>query len=134
MSAARGRERVRVVLQRDRPYLLALLALLILLAVMAIGPLHSYTAAAGQVDELVAARDQLSAEVAELERERERLDDPEHIELLAREQLGLVKPGEIPFVVVAPEPDLEQVGAPSQPPAGGSWVERVWRAVAKLWR
>lgn len=34
----------------------------------------------------------------ELEAERERLLAPAYVEKLAREQLGLVKPGEIPYV------------------------------------
>jgi cell division protein FtsB len=126
-------ERLRVVLRRDRPYLLALLALLILLAVMAIGPLHSYTAAAQQVDGLVAARDQLAERVVDLERERERLQDPDHIELLAREQLGLVKPGEIPFVVVTPEPDLRQLQEQAEQ-RDGWWLRRLWRAAVERWR
>ena len=35
---------------------------------------------------------------AELEAEKQRLQDPKEIEALAREKLGLVKPGEVPYV------------------------------------
>ena len=35
---------------------------------------------------------------AELETEKQRLQDPKEIEALAREKLGLVKPGEVPYV------------------------------------
>ena len=34
----------------------------------------------------------------ELEQEKEKLQDPKNIETVAREQLGLVKPGEVPYV------------------------------------
>jgi cell division protein FtsB len=128
------RERLRQVLRRDRPYLVALLGLLVLLAVMAVGPLQSYTAAAEQVDSLIVARDQLAAEVGELERERGRLHDPGYVELLAREQLGLVKPGEIPFVVVTPAPDLQQAGVATPNGEEGSWLSRFWQALAEVWR
>ncbi len=37
---------------------------------------------------------------AKLRREISSLDDPEYIELLAREKLGLIKPGEVPYKVV----------------------------------
>jgi hypothetical protein len=44
------------------------------------------------------------------------LNSPEYIERLAREQLGLVKPGEIAIILVQPTP------APS--PAGGRGTDR----------
>lgn len=34
----------------------------------------------------------------ELEQEKAKLQDPKNIESVAREQLGLVKPGEVPYV------------------------------------
>ena len=34
----------------------------------------------------------------ELEQEKAKLQDPKNIENVAREQLGLVKPGEVPYV------------------------------------
>lgn len=43
---------------------------------------------------------QLKQENAALEEERKALYDPKYIEKLAREELGLAKPGEIPFISV----------------------------------
>ena len=66
---------------------------------------------------------------------RQRLDDPEELELLARSELGLVKPGEIPFVVVAPDDDSEQVRPPPADGDAGSdqpWYRRLGRALADL--
>ena len=42
----------------------------------------------------------LEARTATLTRQAQQLKDPTHLELIARECLGMVKPGEIPFVVV----------------------------------
>ncbi len=46
----------------------------------------------------------LRRENAQLREEIRRLHTPEYIERLAREQLGLVKPGEIPVILIRPTP------------------------------
>ncbi len=46
----------------------------------------------------------LRRENAQLREEIRRLHRPQYIERLAREQLGLVKPGEIPVILVHPTP------------------------------
>lgn len=46
----------------------------------------------------------LRRENAQLREEIRRLHTPLYIERLAREQLGLVKPGEIPVIIVRPTP------------------------------
>ena len=38
------------------------------------------------------------AEDRKIEQEKAKLQDPKNIENVAREQLGLVKPGEVPYV------------------------------------
>ena len=51
-----------------------------------------------------------------LEQRLERLKDPEYIEKLSRERLGLVKPGEISYVVVSPpEPTTTATAVESKP-------------------
>lgn len=87
----------------DRPYALILVVLVTLAAAMALGPLQVFSAAADRVDELEGERERLEGEVEGLEERRDRLEDPSEIERLARSELGLVRPGEIPFVVVVPE-------------------------------
>jgi cell division protein FtsB len=121
----------------DRPYVVAFFALVALLAMMVIGPLQSYTAAAERVHDLEAARAQLKDTVAELEAREERLQDPEEIELLARQRLGLVKPGEIPYVVTDGNPDTDQVrpgGKPLTPPLKLSLWQRISQAFGALFR
>lgn len=102
---------------------------------MAVGPLQSYNAAAQRVDELTASRDELQAGVDELDARRERLEDPESLELLAREEFGLVMPGEVPYVVLTPEPELDALRPPSEAPAeppAAAWWDRVWQGVRRL--
>lgn len=87
---------------------MGLAVLVIALGVMATGPYADYTAAQERVHELVDRRAALDAAVEELEVEADRLQDPAALEEQARSQLGLVRPGEIPYIVVNP---------PTEPPA-----------------
>lgn len=66
---------------------------------------------------------QLRDRNAELRRQMEYLQSPEYVERAAREQLNLVRPGDIPLVVVSPagkEPSAEAASAPSQ-----AWPETI---------
>jgi cell division protein FtsB len=136
-AARRGRQPrvLRHVLGGDRIYVLALVAVVSVIGAMAIGPLQNYTAAADRVEALEQTRDQLREEVDRLEERRLRLEDPEELELLARSELGLVKPGEIPFVVVAPDEDSERVRPETREQHGGDagpWYRRLGRWLADL--
>lgn len=51
-----------------------------------------------QEAELFQERDRLEKEKAELETKKEELEDPAKLEKKARDDLGLVKPGEVPYV------------------------------------
>ena len=134
----RHRERDSVLKQLvsgNRPYVLAFFVLLALLAMMIVGPLQSYTAASERVHDLQAARADQQRQVADLQERKTRLQDPEEIELLARQRLGLVKPGEIPFVVTGGDPDTDQVrpdGRPLTPPLKLSFWQRIGRAFGSL--
>jgi cell division protein FtsB len=139
--AARHRRRTPHVLRRavagDRPYVVAFFVLLAVLSMMVVGPLQSYTAAAERVRDLEASRADLQQRVAELQVRHSRLRDPEELELLARQRLGLVRPGEIPYVVSDGQPDSDQVrpdGRPLTPPADPSVMARVGAAFASLFR
>ncbi len=68
----------------------------------------------------------LEQENARLDTEIERLQSPIEIERLARERFGLVRPGEVGFVVdwqpppePPPEPELP-------PPDDRAWYQRMW--------
>lgn len=63
---------------------------------------------------LARERDELRLQNAQLREEIRLLNTPEHIERLAREQLGLVRPGEIAVILVKPAP-APVLPAPAQP-------------------
>jgi len=55
-----------------------------------------------------------------------RLSDPDYLEKVAREQLGLVRPGETSFVVE--QPQRAQASVKGAPPAPKPWYEKalIW--------
>jgi cell division protein FtsB len=119
----------------DRPYVLAFFILLAVLSMLVVGPLQSYTAAAERVRDLEMARAELQQRVGDLQMREGRLHDPEEVELLARRKLGLVRPGEIPYVVSDGSPDTDQVrpdGRAPEPLHHPSLFERLATAFASL--
>ncbi len=80
--------------------------------------------------ELTRAKQLLQDQNALLREEIKLLYTPAYIEKLAREQLGLVKPGEIAVLVVHPlTPPPEAPPSPSEQP---SWAARLWSELAGL--
>lgn len=135
-SASPAARRIRAAAGGDRPYVAALVVVAVVVLAMALGPLQNYTAAADRVESLESTRDQLAAQVDRLEDRRTQLSDPEELEMIARSELNLVMPGEVPFVVVTPDGDLrEQLRpAPVEPEMvdDGVWYRRLGRSLAEL--
>ncbi|WP_341250262.1 septum formation initiator family protein [Euzebya pacifica] len=136
-SAKRTAPAKRPVAQRRPTLRLALgglVAIVVLLGAMAVGPYADYTAARGRVDTLTDEQLGLLEAVDTLESERTRLEDPVSLEEEARSQLGMTRPGEIPYIVVNPpteppvEPDAPAV-APEPP-----LIERVLETVSAWFR
>lgn len=85
---------------RLKKYRIHSLIVLVLLAalVTAFWPAYIWnTQLDGQLSTLAKQRDQQVAENKALQEEVQRLNTPDYIEQLARRDLGLVKPGEIPL-------------------------------------
>lgn len=122
---------VRGLVAGDRPYLFALIGLLTLASLMISGPLHHYLEGRDRLELLDRKRVALTAEVERLERRAADLEDPVYIEQLAREQLGLVRPGEIPYLVVTPDPEPGE-SAPSARDTTPPWYRRAWKTLASL--
>lgn len=129
--ASRGRAR-RGVASGNRPYVLMLLALVAVVVAMAIGPLQVFSEAADRVDELEDRRDELKRDVDSLEERRERLQDPEEVEQLARSDLGMIRPGEIPFVVVPSDEDASEQALEDAEQDGVPWYRRLGRWVGNV--
>jgi cell division protein FtsB len=72
-------------------------------------PFEGYLVARQRVALLEQQALALEAENLRLERRIEDLDDPVTIELLAREQQGLVRPGEVPYVLLPPDVDAPRI-------------------------
>ncbi len=82
--------------------------------------------------ELTRTKQQLQEQRAILHEEIKALHTPAYIERLAREQLGLVKPGEIAvFILHPPPPPPAPVVAPAE---HVSWGARLWAIVARIFR
>jgi cell division protein FtsL len=116
----------------NRRYAIALAVLVIILAVMMVKPIESWTVASTRANELERQRAELASEVEALERRREDLSRPEEIELLAREQLGMVAPGEVPFVVVTPEPEDPEAEARAE--GDRPWYADLWDTITRPFR
>jgi cell division protein FtsB len=89
-----------------------LLALVLVLAMSLVVPLRQYATQRARVAELAAKVDALSRANARLQRRVIQLRDPAYLERLARECLGMVKPGEIAFVTVPKQGERSAPGHP----------------------
>lgn len=131
-----GRDKVaspaglRALVAGDRPYLVALFGVLTLASLMISGPLHHYLDGRDRLELLERKRAVLTAEVERLESRADDLESPVYIEQLAREQLGLVRPGEIPYLVVSPDREQDQL-VPAEPRLE-PWHRRVRELLTRL--
>ncbi len=75
-------------------------AVVMVLGATAIVPLRQYAAQRSKIAALERKIELLAGERSRLERRIRELRDPEELERIARECLGMVKPGEIAFVGV----------------------------------
>jgi cell division protein FtsB len=127
--AARGA--TAAALAGDRPLWVGLLVLVAAGSLMLVGPFQSYLDGSARVDLLERQHSALGSAIAELEQERDDLMDETTIELRAREQLGMIKPGEVPFAMVPPEVERPLI-APARDVASADapWYRRWWETVA----
>lgn len=96
----------------DRPFLLAGVAAIVLGGVLLTSPLQQYLEVRARVGLLQQQAEALHAANTELERSIDNLNDPRHIELLAREQQGFIRPGEVAYSLVPPEVERPQITQP----------------------
>ncbi len=85
---------------RIRPRALALAILVVALLVASVYPIRTYLSQQAQIHTLEQESLVLEQANASLDHRIKTLHDPAELERLARECLGMVKPGEIAFVVV----------------------------------
>lgn len=121
---------VRRAIRGDRPLILALLGVLALGVVIVSAPLQSYLDGRDRVAHLSAQAEALDEANADLAQRIQDLERDATIELLAREQLGLVRPGEVAYALSPPEVDRPRITASREavPPDERPWYTRLWDA------
>ncbi len=116
------------------PGLVVTLLVLGLLAAMAIEPTVELMQQQDRIERMTSELREIEATNDRLERRIQRLDDPDFLEQKAREQIGLVRPGETAFLVVPPGRDpakerRKEREAPPPPPPEPGFVERLLQFV-----
>ena len=110
-----------------------LAAVICVLTLTIAGPVRTYFAQRTEMKQLKATEEQLRAQIAGLEEQKVKLADPVFIAAQARERLGFVMPGDIPYQVQLPAnaavpgtPGGEPVKANSDEP----WYTSLWHTIA----
>jgi cell division protein FtsB len=110
-----------------------LAAVVCVLTLTVAGPVRTYFAQRTEMNQLAATEAALRRQIAELEQQKIKLADPAYIAAQARERLGFVKPGDIPYQVQLPPTAV----APSEPgtpaataAANGPWYSSLWHTIA----
>lgn len=101
--------------------------ILLLIATVAMGPARQLWTEHAQIRRDEATLAAGTAEASQLTGRIEAMRDPKHVEQLARDQLGYVRPGETSYIILHPEP----VTAPPAPPKPRhiSWLRLAWSGV-----
>jgi cell division protein FtsB len=110
-----------------------LAAVICVLTLTIAGPVRTYFAQRTEMEQLTASEAALRRQIADLEQQKGKLGDPAYIAAQARERLGFVKPGDIPFQVQLPA----ATAAPGQPGAetarpvnNDPWYTSLWHTIA----
>ena len=107
----------------------ALLAAVICVLILSVAvPLRNYVSQRAELSAVHEQQQILTAKIAELERRRVLLADPEHIETQARERLRYVRPGEAPYLVQLP-PGQAVAVAGGVPASGPPWYSQLWKSI-----
>lgn len=112
----------------------AILAVLVCVLTLTTGPpMRTFFAQRTEMRQLAASEAALRQQIAELEQQKEKLADPAYTAAQARERLGFVMPGEVPYQVQLPptaavptHPGLLPVAVNS----GDPWYTALWHTIA----
>jgi cell division protein FtsB len=110
-----------------------LAAVICVLTLTIAGPVRTYFAQRTEMKQLKAAEEQLRAQIGNLEEQKVKLADPVFIAAQARERLGFVMPGDIPYQVQLPA-NAAVPSPPGSEPAtvksGDPWYTSLWHTIA----
>ena len=98
------------------------------------GPVRTYFAQRTEMKQLKATEAQLRTQIADLEEQKVKLADPVFIAAQARERLGFVMPGDIPYQVQLPAERRRRRARPAAQPATAKrdepWYTSLWHTIA----
>lgn len=110
-----------------------LAAVVCVLTLTIAGPVRTYFSQRTEMKQLKATEAQLRTQIADLEEQKVKLADPVFIAAQARERLGFVMPGDIPYQVQLPAnaavPSTPG-GGPAKKNADGPWYTSLWHTIA----
>ena len=131
VESAEQRSDQRLGMTARRAAILA--AVVCVLTLTITGPVRTYFAQRTEMKQLAASEAALRRQIADLEQQRVKLGDPAYIAAQARERLGFVKPGDIPYQVQLP-PSAAVPAEPGTQPApaatGDPWYTSLWHTIA----
>jgi cell division protein FtsB len=130
-ESAEQRSEQRLGLTARRAAILA--AVVCVLTLTIAGPVRTYFAQRTEMKQLAASEAVLRRQIADLEQQKAKLADPAYIAAQARERLGFVMPGDIPYQVQLP-PTAALPAEPGSQPApaasGDPWYTSLWHTIA----
>ena len=130
-QAARQSEQ-RLGLTARRAAILA--AVVCVLTLTIAGPVRTYFAQRTEMKQLAASTAALRKQIEDLEQQKAKLDDPVFIAAQARERLGFVMPGDIPYQVQLPPGAIappDQPGSSAQTTSSNDpWYTSLWHTIA----
>jgi cell division protein FtsB len=110
-----------------------LAAVICVLTLTIAGPVRTYFGQRTEMKQLKATEAQLRSQIADLEEQKVKLADPVFIAAQARERLGFVMPGDIPYQVQLPA-NAAVPGAPGGEPTATKtdqpWYTALWHTIA----
>ncbi|KLO32445.1 FtsB family cell division protein [Mycobacterium haemophilum] len=110
-----------------------LAAVVCVLTLTVAGPVRTYFAQRTEMEQLTATEATLRRQIADLEQQKGKLADPAYIAARARERLGFVMPGDVPFQVQLPSTAAvsSQPGGHAAKPANNDpWYTSLWHTIA----
>ena len=110
-----------------------LAAVVCVLTLTIAGPVRTYFAQRTEMNQLAATEAALREQIDQLEGQKAKLGDPVFIAAQARERLGFVMPGDIPYQVQLPPGAVTTPVAPAPSPTAKSnqpWYTALWHTIA----
>lgn len=110
-----------------------LAAVICVLTLTIAGPVRTYFAQRTEMKQLARTEASLRSQIAELEGQKAKLGDPAYLAAQARERLGFVMPGDVPYQVQlppgsAPAPTAHMQDQPVR--SADPWYTSLWHTIS----